>query len=147
MSHFDILDANKDKILRELVRMSVEDVARRYNVSRRHFFRWLKERGISVEELRRDAKRQLELKLQRAVKKADLARLPPRDFEEFKNLDCIKKFIAEKRAAGSKVSWKDYLSALYAVCKGTINPKGALGNGERIRIVEGDWLGECFRRG
>ena len=77
MSHFDILDANKDKILRELIRMSVEDVARRYGVSRRHFFRWLKERGISVEQLRKDAKKQLELKLQRAVKKADLAKLPP----------------------------------------------------------------------
>jgi len=88
-----ILDQRRKEVLELLAKgMPADEVAKKFGVSRRTLFYWLKKNSISIKKLQEEYKRQQEEK--EAKKREKLARLGavPQDFNEFLKIEEVQKF-------------------------------------------------------
>jgi len=94
-----ILDQRKEEVFELLGRgIPADEVAKKFGVSRRSLFYWLKKQGISVKQLQKQYKKEKEEK--ERAKKEKLAKLGavPQSFEDFLKLEEVKKFYDWLRA-------------------------------------------------
>jgi len=91
-----VLDANYNKVIRDLRRvcreeLTVEEVAEKWGISRASLFNWLKKKGLSVTSICEEMRRELEEKEERKVRRKDIKKAPPKDYEEFLEFDIVKR--------------------------------------------------------
>ena len=111
-----VLDQRKDEVLELLARgIPAEEVAKKFGVSRRSLFYWLKKQGLSIKKLQEEYKRKLEEK--EAKKRERLAKLGavPESFEEFLKLEEVKKFYDWLRARNVTTS-EQIVRTIHKVC-------------------------------
>ena len=122
-----VLDRNKESVLRDLKRVAkgeitVEDVALKYNVSRATLFNWMKKHRISIKEITYKLKVEMERKLERKVKRKDLMLVPVEDFNDFCEINCIKRIYEELKASGRSETYiNDTIRRIYYMCIGKID--------------------------
>lgn len=118
----DVLEQNKDKVIKMLAQgRNPEIVSARFGVSERTLWNWLKKNNITVSSLRENYQRQkLEL-IKKGLDDVDKLKSTPVDYEEFINLESIKKFVEEQRASNNS---EDYINStlkyIFDICQ-TLN--------------------------
>jgi len=97
-----VLDGNYEKVIRDIRRVcreeaTIEEIAEKWGVSRATFFNWLKKKGLSVTQICEEMKKELEEKEERRIKKKDIKKVPPKDFDEFMEFETVKKVYESMR--------------------------------------------------
>jgi len=111
-----ILDQRRKEVLELLAKgMPADEVAKKFGVSRRTLFYWLKKNSISIKKLQEEYKRQQEEK--EKAKRERLAKLGavPSDFDEFKKLEEVKMFYDWLRARNVTTA-DDIVRTIHKVC-------------------------------
>lgn len=88
-----VLDSRKNEVFELLARgVPASEVAKKFGVSRRTLFYWLKKQGVSIKQLQEEYKKRKEE--EEKAKKEKLAKLGvvPESFEEFLKLEEVQKF-------------------------------------------------------
>ena len=111
-----VLDQRKEEVFELLGRgIPAEEVAKKFGVSRRSLFYWLKKQGVTIKQLQEEYRKKLEEK--ERAKKEKMARLGavPTSFEEFLKLEEIKKFYDWLRARNVTTS-EEIVGTIHKVC-------------------------------
>ena len=132
----DVLDARREEVLELLGKgVPVEEVAKKFGVSRRTVFYWLKQNNISVKKIREEWKRKLEEKEKEKKERLATKGLIPEDFDEFMKLEEVKKFYEWLRARNVTTS-EDIVRTLHKVCmKLNIHPNMLLEDEGKEKIT------------
>jgi len=109
------------QLLRELrknLKAPAEDIAERLRIGRATLFYKLKRLGLKYNELIEALKQEAEEKLQRKIERRERIRLPPKDKQEFRERDIVKKVIQRMKTAGLKQSHINrVINYWYRMCK------------------------------
>jgi len=100
-----ILDMRKDEVIEMLGKgIPAEEVSKRFGVSRRSLFYWLKKQGLTIKQIQQEYEARKEEK--ERVRKERVAKLGavPKNFDEFINLEEVKKFYDWLRARNVTIS-------------------------------------------
>ena len=111
-----VLDQRKEEVLELLGKgIPADEVAKKFGVSRRSLFYWLKKQGISVRQLQEQYKKEKEEK--ERAKKEKMARLGavPTSFEDFIKLEEVRKFYDWLRARNVTTS-EEIVRTIHKVC-------------------------------
>jgi len=101
-----VLDLRKDEVLRELKKVAsgiktLEDVAKKFGVGRTTLYYWMRKNKISIQKITDEMKKELEAKLERKIRKKDLALVPPEDFDEFLSIEIVQQ-VKQKMMSANK---------------------------------------------
>ena len=112
-----ILDLRREEVFELLGRgIPANEVARKLGVSRRSLFYWLRKQGITIKQLQEEYKaRKEEREKARKERIAKLGALPE-NFDDFVNLEEIKKFYDWLRARNVTIA-EDIVRTIHRVCK------------------------------
>jgi len=109
------------QLLRELrknLKAPAEDIAERLRIGRATLFYKLKRLGLKYNELIEALKTEAEEQLQRKIERRERVRLPPKDKQEFREREIVRRLINRMMTAGRK---KGYINAVvnfwYMMCK------------------------------
>ena len=111
-----VLDQRKEEVFELLGRgIPAEEVAKKFGVSRRSLFYWLRKQGISIKQLQQEYKKNQEEK--EAKKREKLAKLGavPASLEDFLKLEEVKSFYDWLRAR-SVTTAEDIVRTIHKVC-------------------------------
>lgn len=111
-----VLDQRKEEVFELLGRgIPAEEVAKKFGVSRRSLFYWLKKQGVSAKQLQEQYKKEKEEK--ERAKKEKLVKLGtvPTSFEDFLKLEEVKKFYDWLRARNVTTA-EDIVRTIHKVC-------------------------------
>jgi len=141
------LDVNRETVIRYLKRgLTAEEVASKFGVGRRTLFLWLKKQGLSIKKLQEEAKKELEQKYNRTIKRVDLYRLPVTEREEFRQLDVVQKVIDRMMSANlSKRTINAHINFWYRLSAGLIGEERILDPVHPIDALDPDRLTKYVR--
>lgn len=122
MSKIDILEENKDKVLRMLAQgRNPEQVAYKFGVSERTLWYWLKSKGVTVTELREQYRREKEALIRKGIEDMDKIKETPVDYHEFINLPSVRTFLEEMKASNLDERYVSYMMHKLWDCIKTLN--------------------------
>ena len=140
-----ILEQRKEEVFELLGRgIPAEEVAKKFGVSRRSLFYWLRKQGVSIKQLQQEYKKKQEEK--EAKKREKLAKLGavPTNFEEFLKLEEVKKFYDWLRARNVTTS-EEIVRTIHKVCMElNIHPLMLLEEGGKDKLTS--FLAEAKER-
>jgi len=111
-----VLDQRKDEVLEILARgIPAEEVAKKFGVSRRSLFYWLKKNTISIKQLQEEFRRKQEEKEKAKMERLAKLGAVPTSFEDFLKLEEVKKFYDWLRARNVTTS-EEIVRTIHKVC-------------------------------
>ena len=121
-----VLDERYREVLKDLKRVAkgettIDEIAKKYNVSRATMFNWMNKKGITIKKLQEELKKEAEELLKKKATKKDIRLLPPSDFKEFLNIELVEKMINSMNS--NNLSFQQIhtvVKTFYKLCKGFI---------------------------